>query len=388
MSALSFDPSTGLTCLSCRVVFANGEIQREHYKTDWHRYNLQRKVADLPPVTLERFHQKVSLLGNNANQNVEQSVTFCGCCNKQFQSKNAFENHLNSKKHKENESRNATKETRTEASVTQIAKEATAVEQNEADIDVFMQKSESEGDDDSEGWVTDHGSDDEDDSDFDESKGIPVSSCLFCSFPSSSMENNLEHMSVRHGFFLPDAEYCKDIQGMLHYLGLKVGSGNLCLLCNEKGKRFHSVDACQKHMMDKGHCRVAHEGSDMLEFEDFYDYSSMYPEGEDDDKVTVTYDDYTLTLPSGAQVGHRSLMRYYRQRLKPVDNESKSMRQRDAVNKVIGQYKALGWTGTTGSLAVQRAKDIRFMKSLDSKHWMKLGIQSNKLFKSRGRSDQ
>lgn len=53
---------------------------------------------------------------------------------------------------------------------------------------------------------------------------------------------------------------------------MKVGSGNMCLLCNEKRRRFYSVDACQKHMRDKGHCRVAHEASDMLEYEEFYDY--------------------------------------------------------------------------------------------------------------------
>lgn len=31
-------------------------------------------------------------------------------------------------------------------------------------------------------------------------------------------------MSVSHGFFLPDAEYCVDVEGMLHYLGEKVSS--------------------------------------------------------------------------------------------------------------------------------------------------------------------
>lgn len=38
------DATTGLTCICCRVVFANSDIQREHYRTDWHRYNLKRKV--------------------------------------------------------------------------------------------------------------------------------------------------------------------------------------------------------------------------------------------------------------------------------------------------------------------------------------------------------
>lgn len=55
------------TCITCRVMFADkdgaagcaAELQKEHYKTDWHRYNLKRKVADLPPVTAENFHLRV-----------------------------------------------------------------------------------------------------------------------------------------------------------------------------------------------------------------------------------------------------------------------------------------------------------------------------------------
>lgn len=45
------------TCISCHVVFKEANIQREHYRTDWHRYNLKRKVVDLPPVTAEGINQ-------------------------------------------------------------------------------------------------------------------------------------------------------------------------------------------------------------------------------------------------------------------------------------------------------------------------------------------
>ncbi len=48
------------TCTSCSVVFKEPELQRQHYKTDWHRYNLKRKVAELPPVTLDAFNVKVN----------------------------------------------------------------------------------------------------------------------------------------------------------------------------------------------------------------------------------------------------------------------------------------------------------------------------------------
>ena len=53
MSAAAF------TCITCRVAFADADLQRSHYKTDWHRYNLKRKVADLPHVTAEGFNQRV-----------------------------------------------------------------------------------------------------------------------------------------------------------------------------------------------------------------------------------------------------------------------------------------------------------------------------------------
>lgn len=47
MAESKFDASTGLTCISCRLVFFNSEIQRDHYKTEWHRYNVKRQVIFL-----------------------------------------------------------------------------------------------------------------------------------------------------------------------------------------------------------------------------------------------------------------------------------------------------------------------------------------------------
>jgi len=40
-------------------------------------------------------------------------------------------------------------------------------------------------------------------------------------------------------------------------------------------------------------------------------------------------------------------MRYYRQKLRP-DRQIAISRNISAVSKVISQYKAVGWTGTTG----------------------------------------
>lgn len=98
------------TCITCQVLFKTPELQREHYKLDWHRYNLKRRVASIPPVSLEEFEQRARVHKEQA-QNVNQDESeFCKCCSKLFNSKNAFNNHLNSKKHKLAEERYAEEE--------------------------------------------------------------------------------------------------------------------------------------------------------------------------------------------------------------------------------------------------------------------------------------
>lgn len=96
---------TSYTCISCRVAFADGEVQRSHYKTDWHRYNLKRKVADMPPVTAENFQERVVAQRTAAEQHLSDSsaAEACSVCNKKFSSVNAYQNHLQSSRHQQAE---------------------------------------------------------------------------------------------------------------------------------------------------------------------------------------------------------------------------------------------------------------------------------------------
>jgi len=41
-------PGVLFTCMTCRVGFAAAAAHREHFKSDWHRYNLKRKVRVHP----------------------------------------------------------------------------------------------------------------------------------------------------------------------------------------------------------------------------------------------------------------------------------------------------------------------------------------------------
>ncbi|XP_034033794.1 ankyrin repeat and zinc finger domain-containing protein 1 isoform X2 [Thalassophryne amazonica] len=56
--SLAKEPSQNLICSACRCPFINREEQVEHYKLDWHLFNLKRKMTGLPPVTVEDFEKK------------------------------------------------------------------------------------------------------------------------------------------------------------------------------------------------------------------------------------------------------------------------------------------------------------------------------------------
>lgn len=112
------------TCINCNVRFQDADMQREHYKTvrkedlfsswsvasqythllqqDWHRYNLKRRIAELPPTTAEEFVKKVQQQKSVAEIGQQETSLYCNACHKQFNSEKSHANHLNSKKHKDN----------------------------------------------------------------------------------------------------------------------------------------------------------------------------------------------------------------------------------------------------------------------------------------------
>ena len=61
---------------------------------------------------------------------------------------------------------------------------------------------------------------------------------------------------------------------MTQYL-CQVGQGHMCLWCNEKGKRFTAASDVQKHMLDKGHCKLIHDGESLIEYDEWYADAEM-----------------------------------------------------------------------------------------------------------------
>lgn len=128
----------------------------------------------------------------------------------------------------------------------------------------------------------------------------------------------------------------------------------------------------------------------MLEYADFYNFSSSYPDDSDDkdidselstddNSIAVDPDTLELILPSGARAGHRALKKYYSQNLTGKERENKT---RAILAGVNSQYKALGYHGTTLSMITRKNIEARKTENIKySVARMSLAIKNNKLQK-------
>ncbi|XP_076973000.1 cytoplasmic 60S subunit biogenesis factor ZNF622 isoform X2 [Tamandua tetradactyla] len=369
------------TCITCRVAFRDAELQRAHYKTDWHRYNLRRKVADMAPVTAEGFQERVRTQRAVAEQESKGTATYCTVCSKKFASFNAYENHLKSRRHVELEKK--------------------AVQAVNRKVEMMNEKNLEKG----------LGADSVDKDAMNAAiqqaikaqpsmspKKAPPAPMEESRSPAdvgrATHDRDLAEKPPRLQWFEQQAKKLAKQQGQeseeeedLDGDGEKVGVGKICLWCNEKGKSFYSTEAVQAHMNDKSHCKLFTDGDAALEFADFYDFRSSYPdhkEGEDTEEAeafpsekNVEFDDETmeLILPSGARVGHRSLMRYYKQRF-GLSRAVTVAKNQKAVGRVLQQYRALGWTGNTGA-TLTRERDMQYVQRMKSKWMLKTGMKNN-----------
>lgn len=217
------------TCMGCRIKFETMELQRAHYKTEWHLYNLKRRVCNLNPIDLESFEViQASAPAKKETSKVETKI---------------------------NQTPDQTKD---------------GTSSKADDIQ--------DGDED---WEDEEVIDEELlDEDYDEEEVaemlanvIESTRCLFCDKRSVSIERNVDHMNLAHGFFIPEDQYLIDLDGMMEYLGFKVGAGATCLWCS---KQFKSVHGVRLHMLYKDHCKILYDQEKAIEeFKNFYDYSKQ-----------------------------------------------------------------------------------------------------------------
>ncbi|BBG95394.1 Zinc finger protein 622, partial [Prunus dulcis] len=279
----------GLTCNACNKELVDDADQKLHYKSEWHRYNLKRKVAGVPGVTETLFIARQDALAQEKNGLSETPMLYsCGLCGKGYRSSKAHAEHLKSRSHILRASQ-GTSDQEEKAIIRPLpSRVVNKAPPKRQESDEETEESEDEweevdSDEDLVGEtaksltemnVDEHASnEDMDEDDFEE---LDPSCCFMCDLEHDTIESCMVHMHKQHGFFIPDIEYLKIQKASLLIL---VKRDLLCLYCNNRRHPFNSLEAVRKHMSAKSHCKVHYgDGDDEeeAELEEFYDYSSSY----------------------------------------------------------------------------------------------------------------
>lgn len=292
-------------------------------RNDWHRYNLKRRVASLPPIASEVFTEKVlqARAATTAQADKAGFERACETCQKNFFSENSFRNHINSSKHKARVAAVASRANGAkvidDASSMTFSMGEPAPTDSVVDSDAEEEFNEvvegikntalnddkmspvdrpenphlsAAGQHKTEHPVSESPSEEEDAS-ATLSTATPVATqpagpprtlntCLFCNYESPTPTLSINHMEKIHGMFVPEKQYLVDLEGLLTYLQERVFDLNECITC---GKVRGNTYAVQTHMRDKAHCQIPYTTEDeQIDIGEFYDFRSTYSDGEDD----------------------------------------------------------------------------------------------------------
>lgn len=363
------------TCNTCGIKFVSADLQRQHMKTDWHRYNLKRRVAQLPSISSELFAEKV-LLQQNESDEEEDEDEYGFHINRRKPSKGSKQlTKKFLKKQAKFDLLRRTREDGDESHVRALSPVSISSEFSQFSLGDSEHLSvnndtdtgsELNFTDTSEFTDVDVTADEEEylDSDMESDEELevtPITHCFFCGTNNKEIETNIKHMFNKHGLYIPERSYLVDLEGFLSFLSEIFTVDLECLVCGFLGKNLESI---RQHLRTKGHCRVPYESKEEKSFiSEFYDFNvedsvskpksnkkvTFTEEGDSDDGVLVDVsrssdeslqngvnDNYSvvhvdrtgveLTLPTGSRIGHRSMARYYRQNIALPRDSSESER--------------------------------------------------------------
>ena len=256
------------SCLTAPgVEFATKAEFTAHYKSEWHRYNLKRKTAQLPMLSEADFEARRAAAQASAPKAKEDG--------------HVKPEKRDARKHRQEKMKkggfravgaganvlDAVAGYRAGAAAPREdadAPEAAAEEEEAPEIEEITTEARAT------------------DSFFDKER-------------FDSPEASLEYMQRTYGFHVPEAAYLVDACGLCQYLCEKVKVGRTCLFCE---RSFRSYRACQQHMIDKSHLKLAyHTDDEVAELSDFYDFSATYEGLHDDDVRLLAPDDAATAAP-------------------------------------------------------------------------------------------
>lgn len=266
-------------------IFTSRAELADHYKSDWHKYNLKRREAGLPVLLQADFEARLQAakalryekqagkdhLKDKANAKKKQPGQRSSSSSTEANHNRVMEKPIE----EANEDRVKADEDRakpTENSANVIAEPTAKVKGTEAlkansenvKNETIHDKADNDNDDDNDDVV--------EDGDKEEPLEIDPCQSLFDKRTFDSVQENLDYMLRQYGFFIPDGEYLTDSEGLIGYCHEQIRLGHMCLYCH---RVFTTWQGCQKHMIAKSHTKLRYETpDDMEDWAVFYDFTA------------------------------------------------------------------------------------------------------------------
>jgi len=246
------------------LIFNTIEEYQQHLKSELYRFNLKRKTAGLPPITPQQWSQiQQDKRETELSEQLEEKGT----------------HHLKKKNIEKNEKRKKRNKQR------QLHQEQKAKDNEGKTVDQLIDEL------------------------IQDKKGLDVNHSLFCNNVSENLERNILFMRKNYTFIIPEVDYCNDIEGLIRYLGEKIGIGHYSIWDH---KQFGSVEACQSHMRDTQTCKMLWEGNEE-EYAQFYDMEGLKQKELAMSEVELHSNGFELVVNNEKIIGHRDLAIYYKQ---------------------------------------------------------------------------
>lgn len=285
-------------------------------KTDWHRYNLKRRVAELPSISSDVFAEKILQSQQAQDEEDEDEYGF----------------HVSRRHRKgkqvlavlENRGRNSDKlVVRRDDSPSHVS-EFSAFSLGDSshiptDVETGSELNYTTTDSELPEFSDDDISEEEQPPSDHELEEVSLTLCLYCGHANTDIEANVKHMFGSHGLYVPERTYLTDLHGLLTFLAEIVYLDHECYVCGFEGKTLEGI---RQHMVSKGHCRIPYETDDERSIiEEFYDFSSteLGPTKASTTK-RVAFSD-SLVLADGSKAGHRHEPRRLALVLQPRESE-------------------------------------------------------------------
>ena len=201
--------------------FASRSELADHYKSDWHKYNLKRREAGLTLLEEKEFKARLqAALALRKEKEKKNGTDHIKNLNKKDYSKKKQNKKTNNNKVNNNAVISSSDDTKMEVEEGKPPSEENSDNNDTSNNDETTKATRSSR---LPAALVES----------QENPEIDPKQCLFDQHQSETLDENIKYMQKAYGFFLPDQDCLVDLEGLLGYAHEKIKLGHYCLYCEK-----------------------------------------------------------------------------------------------------------------------------------------------------------